>query len=576
MNIGKLKTILSIGETAAVEFKRGGGKIEADTYQTVCSFLNRFGGDIFLGVEDDGKVIGIPAKAAPDMINNFTTVISNPDVFAPTVYLSPELLVYSGKTIVHIHIPPSSEVHTYKRTVYDRINDADVKVTATSQIALMYIRKQNIFTEKKIYPYVRESDLRLDLLPRFRIMAANRHNGIHPWTDMPDTELLRSAGLYGEDKATGEWGYNLAAVMLLGRDEVILNISPAYRTDAIVRRVNSDRYDDRLIVQTNLVESYERLMGFAEKHLLDKFYLESDARISLSGAIAREMLVNTLMHREFTAPYYAKFIIESSRMYTENANRAVTGEAITPDNFEPNPKNPIIAAFFRNIGLADELGSGVRNLYKYGRRYSGQDPQLIDGDIFRIIVPLDDDYSFDRGTSNSQKLGNGIGGNIGNGIGESIGENNDGISNSNGDGISENIGNGIGENIGENETQNRIVEMMRQNPKVSAKSIATEIGIALRNVEENIKVLKHAGRVERVGTVKGGHWVVNIGYGIGENETQRRIVEMMRQNPKVSAKSIATEIGIALRNVEENIKGLKHAGRVERIGAAKGGHWVVK
>jgi len=402
MDINKLRAILAVGETVAVEFKRGGGKIETDTFQTVCSFLNRFGGDIFLGVEDNGEVIGIPPKAAPDMVKNFITVIGNPDVFTPTVYLSPEILEYEGKRIVRIHVPPSSEVHTYKRVVYDRVNDADVKVTATSQIAAMYIRKQNVYTEKKVYPYVRDSDLRLDLLPRVRIMAANRYNGIHPWTDMTDEELLQSAGLYGEDKATGEKGYNLAAVMILGRDEVILNISPAYRTDAIVRRVNADRYDDRLIARTNLIESYERLMGFAAKHLLDKFYLEGDARISLSGAIAREMLVNTLIHREFTAPYYAKFVIEKDRMYTENANRAVTGEAITPDNYEPNPKNPIIAAFFRNVGLADELGSGVRNLYKYSRRYSGQDPRLIDGDIFRVIVPLDDNYSYDAGPQKAQ------------------------------------------------------------------------------------------------------------------------------------------------------------------------------
>ena len=231
----KLKNILAIGETVAVEFKRGGSKVEADTYQTVCSFLNRFGGDIFLGIEDNGEVIGVPKKTALDMVKNFITVVGNPDVFMPTIYLSPEVLEFEDKTIVHIHVPPSSEVHTYKRIVYDRINDADVKVTATSQIAAMYIRKQNIYTEKKVYPYVRESDLRLDLLPQIRIMAANRHNGIHPWKDMPDTELLKSARLYGEDKSTGEWGYNLAAIMLLGCDDVILNIVPTYRTDAIVR-----------------------------------------------------------------------------------------------------------------------------------------------------------------------------------------------------------------------------------------------------------------------------------------------------------------------------------------------------
>ena len=56
----KFKAILSVGETIAVEFKRCGKGISADTYETVCSFLNRFGGDIFLGVEDNGTVCGIP------------------------------------------------------------------------------------------------------------------------------------------------------------------------------------------------------------------------------------------------------------------------------------------------------------------------------------------------------------------------------------------------------------------------------------------------------------------------------------------------------------------------------------
>lgn len=49
MTIENLQTILKIGETVAVEFKRCGNGIENDTYESVCSFLNRFGGDIFLG-----------------------------------------------------------------------------------------------------------------------------------------------------------------------------------------------------------------------------------------------------------------------------------------------------------------------------------------------------------------------------------------------------------------------------------------------------------------------------------------------------------------------------------------------
>lgn len=72
-------------------------------------------------------------------------------------------------------------------------------------------------------------------------------------------------------------------------------------------------------------------------------------------------------------------------MYTENANRSVGDGIITPDNMEPNPKNPIIASFFRNIGWSDRLGSGVRN-------------------IFKIIVPLDENFSYNDEKNGDKKV----------------------------------------------------------------------------------------------------------------------------------------------------------------------------
>ena len=190
-------------------------------------------------------------------------------------------------------------------------------------------------------------------------------------------------------------GFNLAAIMLLGKDDVILNVAPAYVTDALVRKVNLDRYDDREVIKTNLVESYERLLDFGKKHLPDKFFLEDTINKSLRNIILREMVSNILMHREFSSSYTAKFIIEKEQMYIENACRA-TGEGnITINNLEPDPKNPVIASFFRNIGYADQLGSGVRNLFKYSKYYSGKEPEFIEGDVFKIIVPLDDGYSYD-------------------------------------------------------------------------------------------------------------------------------------------------------------------------------------
>ena len=476
MDQNTLQSILTIGETAAVEFKRCSSGIESDTYESVCSFLNRFGGDLFLGVQDDGTVTGVSQNAAMDMVKNFIKVVSNPALFSPTVYLVPEIIRYDRKrTIIHVHVPPSAEVHSYKKVIYDRVDDADVKVTATGAIAQMYIRKQNIFTEKKIYPYASEADLRMDLLPQIRIMAQNHAGGQHPWAAMNDRELLKSAGLYGRDIATGEEGYNLAAILLLGKDDVIFNVAPTYRTDALVRKVNVDRYDDREIVQTNLVESYGRLMEFGKKHLPDKFFLDGTFNKSLRNTIIREMVSNTLMHREFSSSYTAKFIIEKDKMYVENASRASCQGYITVDNLEPNPKNPIIASFFRNIGYADQLGSGVRNLFKYSRYYSGREPQFLEGDVFRIIVPLDDQYSFDFSSDHSFNLVKETGF------------------------VYHAKANTVVE-------ENALLRLISMSPELTASQMAEKLNWPVGRVQYHIKKLKEHGKIRRTGSRRSGKW----------------------------------------------------------------------
>ena len=215
---------------------------------------------------------------------------------------------------------------------------------------------------------------------------------------MSNKEFFKSARLYTEDKTTGEQGFNLVAIMLLGSDDLILDTCPAYMTDAIFRRTDPDRYDDRDIVQTNLIESVDRLMAFGVKHLPDPFFLNEKAeRISIRDIIIREMIVNMLIHREFASAKRSRFVIEPRRIYTENPCRAARHGKITLENLEPDPKNPIIAAFFRAIGLADELGSGVRKMFKYGKSFAGNDPELTEGDIFRDEFEL-----------NSELFNNGI------------------------------------------------------------------------------------------------------------------------------------------------------------------------
>ena len=182
-------------------------------------------------------------------------------------------------------------------------------------------------------------------------------------------------------------GYTFAAVLLFGKDETIRDILPHYKIDALVRKDNIDRFDDRLYCTTNLIDAYDQLMDFVAKHLSDPFYLEGTQRKSLRGAIFREIIVNMIVHREYTNAKPTTLIIYRDRVETENANNPHGEGPLSPANFSPFAKNPSIAKFFMQLGWFDELGSGILNVNKYIKAYSGKDnPQFIEGATFKTII----------------------------------------------------------------------------------------------------------------------------------------------------------------------------------------------
>jgi ATP-dependent DNA helicase RecG len=102
----------------------------------------------------------------------------------------------------------------------------------------------------------------------------------------------------------------------------------------------------------------------------------------------QKLISNLLIHREYTNAFPAKFIIDRDKFFTENGNKPHGHGLIHSDHLAPFPKNPCIARVFKEIGKADELGSGTRNLFKYCKTYCGHDPQLFEEDIFRFTLPL--------------------------------------------------------------------------------------------------------------------------------------------------------------------------------------------
>ena len=262
-------------------------------------------------------------------------------------------------------------------------------------VATLQLKNQRGFFVNKVYPVFSVDNLRKDLIDKARKMALLR-NQDHMWRDMSDEEMLRSCGLILSDEITGKQGITMAAILLFGDDNLIMSVCYQHKTDAIVRIIDKDRYDDRDVVITNLIESYDRLMAFGRKHLNDRFVIDENSEgigniqsISARDKILREIVGNVLMHRDFSSGYVAKMVIEADKVEITNANRPHGFGNLDLDSFEPFQKNPAISKVFREIGLADELGSGMRNSYKYTKLYSGGEPEFIeDGDVFRIRIPL--------------------------------------------------------------------------------------------------------------------------------------------------------------------------------------------
>lgn len=140
------------------------------------------------------------------------------------------------KFLLYLAIPESSQVHRCVGKILDRNEDGDLDITNQADlVAHLYIRKQSTFSENRIYPYVRTDDLRSDIIQHIKeIVRADNPN--HPWVGMNDEALLQSARLYQRDYQSGKEGYTLAAVLLVGKDDVIQSVALQYRTDAILKK----------------------------------------------------------------------------------------------------------------------------------------------------------------------------------------------------------------------------------------------------------------------------------------------------------------------------------------------------
>jgi ATP-dependent DNA helicase RecG len=179
------------------------------------------------------------------------------------------------------------------------------------------------------------------------------------------------------------------------------------------------------------------------------------------------MVSNILVHRDYSSGFPAKIVIQKDEIYTENSNLAHGIGELRLDRFEPFPKNPPISKVFREIGLADELGSGMPNTNKYTKLYSGGTPSFDEGDIFKITIPLKNIATAKVGPD------------------------------------SESVGQGVGQDIAE--LQELIITLIRENNKVTKQQIAKAASVSEKTVERQMKRMSN---IKFVGKGYSGYWEI--------------------------------------------------------------------
>ena len=459
MNERQVRDAIKRSEGIDLEFKEATTSLPKSFFPTVCAFLNQDGGSVLLGVDDDGKISGVDAGCVDRLQRDIANLSNNPNKLDPPFLLFPHASELDGKWVIEIHVPASSQVHRTEGHVYLRSEDGDYRVKDLNRIAGIVNRKLSFYTEQRVYPHLNLTHFRGDLITRAREMMLSR-NPQHAWANLPVEDLLRKAGFIREDVFTGTVGYTLAAALMFGTDEIIHSVAPAYKFDAILRRKDLARFDDRLLVRTNLIDAYDLLMGFVEKHLDDPFFLEGNVSVSLRSKIFRELVANIIAHREYTNAAPATMVIYSDRIEFKNPNVPHGHGPIDPASFTPYPKNPTICKFMLQLGRFEELGSGVLNVTRYLPHYAnGAVPRFVESDMFTATVPLA--QSDQRGSPKGSPKGS-----------------------------------------------PRILNMLHEQQDLTIPQIAEALAISDRAVKKQIAKLKAAGRLKRIGANRGGHWEV--------------------------------------------------------------------
>ena len=365
--------VLPEKETLEIEFKSDLKKLgDADLIDAVVAFANTSGGDIYLGVEDDGTPTGVHESHKD--YTQLAAFIANRTVPPISVQVEP-LYSDDGIMLLLIHVPKnrsivaSSSGKMQRRRIKGDGSPENVPLypheitTRLSELSLLDFSAQPV-------PGAQYQDL--DPIERERLRSIIRsYNGEKYLLELSDEELDKAMQFVVtiHDKLIPTY----TSMLMLGRKEKLKDLIPTAESAFIMMRGTEVTTNESFYLP--LLASIEKMIDFVAARNPEQEVEQGLFRISIpefNPRAVREAIVNAFAHRDYTQLGRVLVRIDADGLSISNPGGFIEG--VTYHNIltvEPHGRNPVLADALKRVGLAERSGRGVDRIFEgslmYGR-----------------------------------------------------------------------------------------------------------------------------------------------------------------------------------------------------------------
>jgi len=359
-------------ETMEIEFKSDFRKLsDNDLIDAVVAFANTNGGDLYLGVEDDGQITGLH-KDHND-ITQLAAFIANKTI--PPVSIRAEYVEYTVPNVLLIHVPRSRSIVASSS---GKIQRRRLKADGTPENVPMYpyeisTRLSELslldFSAQPV-PGAQYSDLDAVERARLRNMVQSYH-GETALLELPDDELDKALQFVAT--IDNQLVPTYTGLLLIGKKDRLKELIPT--AESAYQMFNGTDLKFNESFHLPLLAAIERIIDFIDARNPETEMELGVLRISIpefDKRAIRESIVNAFAHRDYTRLGRVLVQLDADGLTISNPGGFIEG--VTFENIlrvEPHGRNPVLADALKRIGLAERSGRGVDRIFegslKFGR-----------------------------------------------------------------------------------------------------------------------------------------------------------------------------------------------------------------